>query len=113
MKLAHLISALVLVAATGAQAEGMSMPMPTKQAASASKSAMPLVDAEVKKLDADKGFIILKHGEIPNLGMGAMTMGFALADKKMAKGIKVGQKVKFQAEMVAGKATVTKLKPVR
>ena len=111
MKLAYLISALVLVAATGAQAEGM--PMPTKPAASASKSAVPLVDAEVKKLDADKGFIILKHGEIPNLGMGAMTMGFDLADKKMAKGIKVGQKVKFQAEMVAGKATVTKLKPVR
>ena len=113
MKLAYLISVLALVVAAGAQAQGMSMSGQMRPAASAAKSAMPLVDAEVKKVDAEKGFIILKHGEIPNLGMGAMTMGFDLADKKMAKGIKAGQKVKFEAEMVGGKATVTQLKRVR
>ena len=109
MKLASLTLtlALGLVVAVGAQAQGMSMPM--KPAASASKSTMPLVNAEVKKVDLEKGLIVLKHGDIPNLGMPAMTMGFDVADKKMLKDVKVGQKVKFQAEMVGGKATVTTL----
>jgi Cu(I)/Ag(I) efflux system membrane protein CusA/SilA len=112
MKASFVLSALMLVAA-GANAQGMSMSMPMKPAASsAAKSVMPLVDAEVKKVDAAQGLIVLKHGDLPNLGMPAMTMGFDIADK-MLKGIKIGQKVKFQAEMVGGKATVTELKPVR
>jgi Cu(I)/Ag(I) efflux system membrane protein CusA/SilA len=114
MKFSHLLCALSLVAAAGAHAQGMSgMSMPMKSAASDSKSAMPLVDAEVKKVDLEKGLIVLNHGDLPNLGMPAMTMGFDVADKKMLKNVKVGQKVKFQAEMVGGKATVTELKPVR
>ena len=87
--------------------------MQLKPAESAAKQTMPLVDAEVRQVDAAKGFIVLKHGEIANLAMGPMTMGFDVADKKMLKGVKVGQKVKFQAEMIGGKATVTELKWVR
>ena len=112
MKPTHFLSALLLVAASGAQAQGMSMPMKPAAAASA-KSALPLVDAEVKKVDAAKGHVLLKHGEIPNLNMGPMTMGFDVADKKMLQGLKVGQKVQFRAEMIAGKATVTELKRKR
>jgi Cu/Ag efflux protein CusF len=113
MKTVCFFSALMLVAAGSVQAQGMSMPMPAKQAASASaKSAMPLVNAEIRKLDAKKGFVLLKHEEIPNLGMGPMTMGFEVADKKLLKGLKEGDKVRFQAEMVGGKATVTHLKKV-
>ena len=87
--------------------------MPKKPAAPDAKAAMPLVDAEVKKVDLDKSLIVLKHGDIPNLGMPAMTMGFDVADSKMLKGIKAGQKVRFQAEMVGGKATVTELHRAR
>jgi Cu/Ag efflux protein CusF len=112
MKLNPALVAVVLVFASGAQAQGMSMSMPTKPAASAAKSTMPLVDAEVKKIDLKKGLIVLNHRDLPNLGMPAMTMGFDVADKKMLKVVKVGQRVKFQAEMVGGKATVTELKPV-
>lgn len=113
MKITHLLSALALLAASSAHAQGMSMSMPMKPAASApAKSSMPLVDAEVKKVDLNKAMVVLKHGDIPNLGMPGMTMGFDVADKKMLKGLKAGQKVKFQAEMVAGKATVTELKKV-
>jgi Cu(I)/Ag(I) efflux system membrane protein CusA/SilA len=43
--------------------------------------------------------------------MPAMTMGFEVADKKMLDGLKVGDKVKFQAESINGKAMVTELKP--
>lgn len=109
MEFSPLLSAFVLVVGSGAQAQGMSMSMPTKPAASAGKSAMPLVDAEVKKVDIEKGLIVLNHGDIPNLGMPPMTMGFDVVDKKLLKGVKPGQKVKFQAEMVGGKATVTSL----
>lgn len=113
MQFSHLLCALSLVAAAGAHAQGMSMSMPMKPAESAAKSTMPLVNAEVKKVDLDKGLIVLNHGDLPNLGMPAMTMGFDVADKKMLKGLKVGQKVKFQAEMIGGKATVTELKRQR
>ena len=114
MKITHLVPALALVAAAGVQAQGMTMPMAATRAAatSAPRSTMPLVDAEVRKVDAAKGLIVLKHGDIPNLAMPGMTMGFDVADKKMLKGIKVGDKVRFQAEMLGGKATVTELKRV-
>ena len=114
MKATCLVSALLLVVASAAQAQGMSMPMPEKRAASpAGESAMPLVNGEVRKVDAAKGLVVLKHGDLPNLGMPAMTMGFDVAEPNMLKGLKVGQKVKFQAEMVGGKATVTELRRIR
>lgn len=113
MKLASFLLALLLVTAAGAQAQGMSAPMPAKPKASPAKSAMPLVDGVVRQVDTASGLLVLEHGDLPNLAMGPMTMGFDVGDKKMLKGLKVGQKVKFQAEMVGGKATVTELKPIR
>jgi Cu/Ag efflux protein CusF len=99
---------VVLGGSAGVQTEGM--PMSTKPAVSASKSTMPLVDAEVKKVVAAKGVIVLKHGDVPNLAMLGMMMGFDIADKKMLTRVKVGDKVKVQARVVGGKATVTELK---
>lgn len=118
---------LALAAAAAVSAQGMKMPMEGGKSmngmsmdggkaaptASAPKSSMPLVDGVVQKIDPAKGLIVLKHGDLPNLAMPAMTMGFDIADKKMLKAVKAGDKVKFQAEMVGGKATVTELKKVR
>lgn len=87
--------------------------MPKKPAASASASTMPLVDGEVRKVDIQKNLVVLRHGDIPNLAMPAMTMGFEVSDKKMLDGLKVGDKVKFQAEAINGKAMVTEMKPSR
>ena len=107
-----LVLALAFVGAVSAQ--GMTKPIESKKAAApAPKSAMPLVDAVVHKVDPARNLIVLKHGDIPNLGMPAMVMGFDVADKKMLKAVKAGDKVQFQAEMVGGKATVTELKPRR
>lgn len=106
------LSATVLLALTAGHAFAQdSMPgmvMPAKAAASA--VAMPLVQGEVRKVDLAKGLVVLRHGNIPNLAMPPMTMGFDVVDKKMLDGLKVGDKVRFQAEMVKGKATVTELK---
>jgi Cu/Ag efflux protein CusF len=86
------------------------LPASAKAAAPArAKSTMPLVEGEVRKLDATTGLIVLKHGDIPNLGMPAMTMGFQVADRKMLAGYKPGDQVRFQAEMIKDTATVTEL----
>ncbi|WP_343640974.1 copper-binding protein [Roseateles sp.] len=104
----------ILALGTGSAAHAQDMnSMPMTPASSASAAAMPLVDAEVRRIDPSKGLIVLRHGHIPNLAMPGMTMGFEVADKRMLEGLKIGDKVKFQAEMVKGKATVTELKPVR
>jgi len=106
-----LIAAALLGTAGLSMAQSMQMPM--KPAASSSAAAMPLVNGEVRKLDPATGLIVLRHGDIPNLAMPAMTMGFDIAEKKMLDGFKVGDRVRFQAEMVKGKATVTELHPVK
>ncbi|MES2226768.1 MAG: copper-binding protein [Pseudomonadota bacterium] len=112
MKTLTTLIAAALLGTTGlSMAQSMQMPM--KPAASASASAMPLVNGEVRKLDPATGLIVLRHGDIPNLAMPAMTMGFDIADKMMLDGFKVGDKVRFQAEMVKGKATVTELKSAK
>lgn len=104
--------ALGFLVTGSALAQGMSMPMESdgRAASTAIKPGMTLVDAVVQKVDPAKKLIVLKHGDIPNLGMPAMTMGFDVADQKMLKAVKAGDKVRFQAEMVKGKATVTELK---
>lgn len=109
MQTRHILIAAAL-AATVAQVWAQGMSMPAKPATNTPASAMPLVDGEIRKLDPAAGLVVLKHGDIPNLAMPGMTMGFDVADKKMLNGLKVGDKVRFQAEMIKGKATVTELK---
>jgi len=112
--LATFTAALLVSTANLSMAQSMQMPMKAAASASAAGTvAMPLVNGEVRKLDPATGLIVLRHGDIPNLAMPAMTMGFEIAEKKMLDGFKVGDKVRFQAELVKGKATVTELKLVR
>lgn len=69
------------------------------------------VEGEVKKINEAQGKITLKHGEITNLDMGAMTMVFTVADLEMLKVVKPGDLVTFEADRVNGKLTVVKLEP--
>ncbi len=82
---------------------------PLALAAAVAFAALPTVDGEVRKVDPAKGVIVLKHGDIPNLNMGPMVMEYS-ADAKLLKSVKPGDKVKFQADMVQGKATVVELR---
>lgn len=112
MKANHILATvLALVAFAVVHAQDLKMQMAPGTGASA--ATMPLVDGEVRKIDVQKNLIVLRHGDIPNLAMPAMTMGFEVADKKMLDGLKVGDKVKFQAEAIKGKAIVTEIKPGR
>jgi len=67
-----------------------------------------LVNGQVTKIDAAQGKITLRHEPIKNLDMDSMTMVFRV-DPTMLKGVKVGDKVKFEADRVNGQLTVTKI----
>lgn len=66
-------------------------------------------DGQITKIDEAQGKITLKHGPIKNLEMEGMTMVFAISDPVMLKTVKVGDKVKFEADRVNGRLTVTKI----
>jgi Cu(I)/Ag(I) efflux system protein CusF len=66
-------------------------------------------DAEVLKIDKAQQKITLKHGEIKNLDMPPMTMVFRVQDAAMLDTVKVGDKVKFDADKIGGQYTVTRL----
>lgn len=67
------------------------------------------VDGTVQKIDQAGGKLTLKHGPIKNLDMDSMTMVFRVQDPEMLKKVKVGQKVKFEADRVNGQITVTRI----
>ena len=64
-------------------------------------------DAEVRKVDKEARKITLKHGEIKNLGMPAMSMVFQVRDSALLENVKAGDKVKFRAEKISGGYAVT------
>jgi Cu(I)/Ag(I) efflux system periplasmic protein CusF len=74
----------------------------------AAQSAM--INGQVTKIDVSAGKITLKHGPIKKLEMeDPMTMAFRVQDPAMLKQIKVGDKVKFDADRINGQFTVTKI----
>jgi len=66
-----------------------------------------LAEGQVTKIDAPTERITLRHGPIQSLDMDSMTMLFRVKDKAMLKAVKVGDKVKFRAERVDGRITLT------
>jgi Cu/Ag efflux protein CusF len=73
-----------------------------------------MVDGTVTKLDESAGKITLKHGPIKKLDMDeGMTMVFNAQDPAMLKQVKVGDKVKFEADKINGQITVTKIRKAK
>jgi len=85
----------------------------TKQLPQAGAATNPsaMAEAEVRKVDKDAAKITLKHGEIKNLEMPAMTMVFQVKDKAMLDKVKAGDKVRFAADKVGGAFTITQIEP--
>ena len=69
-----------------------------------------MIDGQVTKIDQSQGKITLRHGPIKRLDMDLMTMVFRVQDPAMLKGVKVGDKVKFEADRVNGQITVIKMR---
>jgi Cu/Ag efflux protein CusF len=72
-------------------------------------AALAVVTGEVKKIDKETGKITLRHEEIANLNMGAMTMVFRTRSPDMLDQVKVGDKVTFSADRVNGAVTLVHL----
>ncbi|KPH79445.1 copper-binding protein [Bosea vaviloviae] len=71
------------------------------------------VNGTVKKVDEAQGKLTIDHGAIKNLDMDAMSMVFRAGDPAMLKGLKAGDKIKFDADRVNGQITVTKLQKTK
>lgn len=73
-----------------------------------------LTDGQVTKIDVPAGKITLRHGPLKKFDMDdPMTMVFRVQDPAMLKAVKVGDKVKFDADKVNGQFTVTKIEKAR
>ncbi len=79
----------------------------------AAQSSESMTNGEVRRVDKAAERITLKHEDIKNLEMPAMTMVFRVSDPAMLERVKVGDKVRFAAEDVKGNVTLMKLEPVR
>jgi Cu(I)/Ag(I) efflux system periplasmic protein CusF len=64
---------------------------------------------EVRKVDKDARKITIKHGDIKNLNMPAMTMVFQVKDPAMLDQVKQGDKIRFHAEQVNGAMMVSRM----
>ncbi len=79
-------------------------------AATSLAQASDWVAAEVKKLDAKRERIVLKHGEIVHLDMPPMTMAFRPADPAWMRQVAEGDRLEVKLEKVNGVYTITELR---
>lgn len=111
---ALLLCSLLAVAAPAlAQSHGhghdsQAAPVQVAQAA----TERPQVEALVRTVDKSAKKITLKHGEIPNLDMGPMTMVFQVQDPALLDKVKPGDTVRFTADKIKGAYTVLTIEPL-
>ena len=73
-------------------------------------AAAEFTKGTVQKVDTKAKKLTIKHEELVNLDMPAMTMVFVVADPAMLETAKEGQAIEFVAERVRGKLTVVEMK---
>ncbi|MBY5400627.1 copper-binding protein [Rhizobium sp. WSM1274] len=64
----------------------------------------------VNKVDIKANKVTIKHEDLKNLDMPAMTMVFRVEDPALLERLKEGSNIEFVAERVNGKLTVTEVK---
>jgi Cu(I)/Ag(I) efflux system periplasmic protein CusF len=87
----------------------LAMPAFAQQASPSAEMA----EGEIRKVDKDNKKLTLKHGPLKNLDMPSMTMVFQVKDDAMLDKVQAGDKVRFQAEKIDGKFTVTQIEAAR
>lgn len=70
-----------------------------------------LAEGEVRRIDRDAKKLTIRHGRLEKLDMPPMTMVFQVKDPAVLDQVKVGDKVRFDAEKVGGAYLVTKIEP--
>ena len=72
---------------------------------------LPKVPALVRTIDKSAKKITLKHGDIPNLDMDAMTMVFSVQDVALLEKVQPGDQVLFTVDKIRGAYTVLSIEP--
>ena len=80
----------------------------TAQQASAKKDVTATASGEVRRVDAAAGKVTIKHGEISELELPAMTLVYQASPALLAD-IKPGDKVRFTAARQSGQYVVTEI----
>ena len=86
---------------------------PAVQTAAAASQAAALSEGEIRRVDKEAKKLTIRHGPLANLDMPPMTMVFHVEDAAMLDQLKLGDKVRFQAEKIGGSYTVTRIEPVQ
>lgn len=73
------------------------------------ETTQPMATGTVTKVDSQWNKLTIDHGPLENLDMPAMKMVFVVADAAMLEGLGEGTKIRFLADRVNGKLTVTEL----
>ena len=76
-------------------------------------AAGALAEGEIRKVDLEARKLTLRHGEIRNLDMPAMTMVFQVKDPALLSTLKAGDKVRFRAEKSNAALVVTDIQPAK
>ena len=108
-RIQHLLIALAIALARISLASAQDMHQHMHDTNNMQNTAAPKVSGEIRKVDADAGKITIRHGEIPNLEMPAMTMVFRAASPDMLDKVKTGDQVLFTATKENGVLTVTSI----
>ena len=107
MKITSKFLAVCAVAAFPLSISFAQQPVPA--AATSTAPNQDMTDGEIRKIDKDSKKITIKHGEIKNLDMPAMTMVFQVKDTAVLDTIQAGDKVKFRVEKLLGAYVITDL----
>ncbi len=78
-------------------------------AAPVSAETLPLVAGTVRMIDKANHNLAIEHDAIPNLQVGNSTMVFRVGRSELFHNVKVGEKVRFTATRMDGRATVVSL----
>jgi Cu(I)/Ag(I) efflux system protein CusF len=79
----------------------------------AATPSAPMTEGEIRKVDKENRKITIRHGEIKNLDMPAMTMVFQVRDPALLENVKAGDRIRFTADKVMGAFTVLSIEPER
>ena len=68
-----------------------------------------LTSGEIRRVDKVNKGLVIRHEDIKNLQMPAMTMPFRVKQPQMLSGLKDGDKIRFRAEQIGADLVVTEI----
>ena len=80
-----------------------------EQTATIETAASTWTVGDIRKINVQSGKVTIRHEDIQNLNMPAMTMVFTVVHQSLLSGWKVGDKIKFKAIQEKGKLIVTEI----